>query len=211
MKGEKKKHLRCHYCIEDCVFEASKWVWKLFAVFTLSRQPVLLPCLLEFDFKNQQYLGQNQSSSTKPHLKKTLEFVALVLAYDVQEIGKIWRNSVKFALKVTHGNSQRKWVVVFILLLPQKPVWWNDIVSLTELDAGGQNHSRLPDWVGRRAECVEKIMHNKICVTLVLYSREITTFFVSQGSGLVKNFIIGIYSDAINVINANLCLMVLLI
>ena len=54
-------------------------------------------------------------------------------------------------------------------------------------------------------------MHNIICVTSV-YSREIINmFFINQVSGLVKNFNIGIYSYKINVINAKLCMMVLLV
>ena len=44
-----------------------------------------------------------------------------------------------------------------------------------------------------------------------MYSREtINMFFVGQVSGLVENFNIWIYSDAINVINIKLCVMVLL-
>ena len=35
-------------------------------------------------------------------------------------------------------------------------------------------------------------------------------FFVSQLSGLVENFNIGMYSDTINVMNVKLCIMVLL-
>ena len=36
-------------------------------------------------------------------------------------------------------------------------------------------------------------------------------FSISQVSGLVENFNIGIYSDTINVINVNLCMISLLI
>ena len=36
-------------------------------------------------------------------------------------------------------------------------------------------------------------------------------FFVGQVSGLIKNFYMGIFSNAINVINVNLCTLVLLI
>ena len=44
-----------------------------------------------------------------------------------------------------------------------------------------------------------------------MFSREIMMFLVSQVSGLVENFKIGIFSDIINVINVKLCMMVLLI
>ena len=44
-----------------------------------------------------------------------------------------------------------------------------------------------------------------------MYSREeINMFLVGQVSGLVENFNIGIFSDTINVINVQLCIMVLL-
>ena len=44
-----------------------------------------------------------------------------------------------------------------------------------------------------------------------MYLREIINMFmVSQVSGLVENFNIGIYSDTINVINVKLCMMILL-
>ena len=47
---------------------------------------------------------------------------------------------------------------------------------------------------------------------LDVYSREIINMFlVSQVFGLVKNFNIRNFSDIINVINAKLCMMVLLI
>ena len=39
----------------------------------------------------------------------------------------------------------------------------------------------------------------------------INMFSVGQVSGLVKNFIIGIYSDTMTVVNIKLCMMVLLI
>ena len=45
-----------------------------------------------------------------------------------------------------------------------------------------------------------------------VYSREIINMFlVGQVSRPVENFSIGIYSDAIDVINVKLCMMVLLI
>ena len=45
-----------------------------------------------------------------------------------------------------------------------------------------------------------------------MYSREIINMFlVGQVSRPVENFSIGIYSDAIDVINVKLCMMVLLI
>ena len=56
-------------------------------------------------------------------------------------------------------------------------------------------------------------MHNMDCVTLVCiqYKGENYFFFwwvvVSQVSGLVRNFNIGIYSDTINVINVILCMI----
>ena len=54
-------------------------------------------------------------------------------------------------------------------------------------------------------------MHNMMCVTGV-HSRElIGMFFVSQVSGLVENCNIGVYSDTINVINVELCMVVLLL
>ena len=57
----------------------------------------------------------------------------------------------------------------------------------------------------------KKIVFSMICVTGV-YSREIINMFlVGPVSGLVKNFNSGIYSDTINVVNVNLCMMVLLI
>ena len=43
-----------------------------------------------------------------------------------------------------------------------------------------------------------------------VYSRKIIMFFISQVSGLVKNFNVGIYSDTIYVINVKLCMVVLL-
>ena len=60
------------------------------------------------------------------------------------------------------------------------------------------------------ATYIKKIMHNMICVT-DMYSREIIGMFtVSQESGLVKDFDIGIYSDTLNAISVTL-FMVLLI
>ena len=54
-----------------------------------------------------------------------------------------------------------------------------------------------------------KIIHSMNCVTVVC-SREISyMFLVSQVSGLVENFTIGIFSDTTNVINVKRCLMVL--
>ena len=45
-----------------------------------------------------------------------------------------------------------------------------------------------------------------------MYSREmINMFFVGQMSEIVENFNIRIYSDTINVVNVELCMMVLLI
>ena len=56
-------------------------------------------------------------------------------------------------------------------------------------------------------------MHSMICVTGV-YSRDIiiiNMFFISQVSGLVKNFNIGIDPESINIVNIKLCMMILLI
>ena len=45
-----------------------------------------------------------------------------------------------------------------------------------------------------------------------MYSRAIIKmFFVGQGSGLVRNVNMGIYSDTINMINVKLCMIVLFI
>ena len=45
-----------------------------------------------------------------------------------------------------------------------------------------------------------------------VYSREmVNMFFVGQMSEIVENFNIRIYSDTINVVNVELCMMVLLI
>ena len=60
------------------------------------------------------------------------------------------------------------------------------------------------------ATYIEKIMHNIICVTGA-HSREIITFFISQVSGLVKNFNTRVYAHTINVIEIKLCMMELLI
>ena len=49
-----------------------------------------------------------------------------------------------------------------------------------------------------------------ICVTGVYPEEKTNMFFIGQVSVLVENFNIG-YSDTINVINGNLCMMVLLI
>ena len=52
-------------------------------------------------------------------------------------------------------------------------------------------------------------MHSMICVTGV-YSRDIiiiNMFFISQVSGLVKNF----NPESINIVNIKLCMMILLI
>ena len=52
------------------------------------------------------------------------------------------------------------------------------------------------------------------CVTLVCIQwRQLTIsmFFVGQVSEFVKNFNIGIYLDTINVINVELCMMLLLV
>ena len=61
------------------------------------------------------------------------------------------------------------------------------------------------------ATYTDKIMHGMIFVTDV-YSWKINNMFiVSQVSGLVENFEIGIFSDSINAINVKLCMVVLLI
>ena len=44
-----------------------------------------------------------------------------------------------------------------------------------------------------------------------MYLREVINFFVGHVSGLVGNFNIWIYSDTVNVINVQLCMIVLLI
>ena len=57
-------------------------------------------------------------------------------------------------------------------------------------------------------------MHNMIFATLsvCVYSREIIyKFLVDLMSWFVETFIIGIFSDTINVTNLKLCIMVLLI
>ena len=54
------------------------------------------------------------------------------------------------------------------------------------------------------AKYIRKIVYNMICVTAVFIQGRNLACFVSQVSGLVKNFTIGIYSD-------KLCMMVLLI
>ena len=102
------KHLWCHCCIKDCEFEALKHVWKLLFSHFLADQFCWLTRLNLI--KNQQYQGQNYYSSMNTSFK-ILEFEVLALAYDVEEIIKIWRNLAKFAQRVTRGNSWRKWVV----------------------------------------------------------------------------------------------------
>ena len=51
----------------------------------------------------------------------------------------------------------------------------------------------------------------ELCISGVCSREIIYMFLVSQVSGLVENFNIGIYSDSINVINVKLCMMALLI
>ena len=63
------------------------------------------------------------------------------------------------------------------------------------------------------ATYISKIMLSMIFVTLVcVQGKWLTCFFIGQVSGLVENFIIGIYSDTINVlvINVKICMMALL-
>ena len=55
--------------------------------------------------KSQQHPDQNHCSHQKNTSAKTSEHVASALAYDVVEICKRLRNSVKFAPTVAHGNS----------------------------------------------------------------------------------------------------------
>ena len=139
VKDKERYILGVNYCIEGCEFEASKWVWKLSAISTLSCRPVLATCSLEFDFflKISNIRVEMTVFINRHFIWNPLEFVASVLAHDVEEIRKI-KNSAKFALKVTRGNGWRKWVVVTflpslvcILRWPQKPVWWNNIVCWT--------------------------------------------------------------------------------
>ena len=53
---------------------------------------------------------------------------------------------------------------------------------------------------------IKKFVFNMICVIFV--SKRDNMFFVSQVSGLVENFNIGIQPDTINVIKVKLCMMI---
>ena len=52
-------------------------------------------------------------------------------------------------------------------------------------------------------------MHNMNYATSLCSRQIINMFLVRQISGLVENLNIGIFSDTVNVINVNLCMMVL--
>ena len=61
------------------------------------------------------------------------------------------------------------------------------------------------------AACIKRIMQNVMTDSGVCSREIINMFLVGQVSGLVENFNIGIFSDTRNLINVNVCMMVLLI
>ena len=145
-----QKHFRCHYCIEGCEFEASKWLWKLSAIFTLSCWQVLLICLLKFD-------KELAKSGSKWRIHQQTPYLKLPWICSVNACSWCWRNvqNMKkiFALKVTCGSSWRKWIVACIVSWPQTPVRWNTTVCLTWAQVDKTVHGAWL-WVGRSAEWV---------------------------------------------------------